>query len=230
MKQNNLLKYIVYAGLLLGSILTLSASLESFAVYVLLVSLLYGLGKLARYVRRKHQAHTPALPSLSLEREQHYHEVGMSDEQIKFFRETMAFAKKQIKTLEKNMSAVSKLKAIDLRNDTLKAAKGMFKELVKEPQKLHQADRFLYNHLPNLVDLTNKYLEISEHEIISKTTYQTLAESADVIEEVSQLLVTDYERFVSDDLAELDVELTIAKQNLARERAKVADEALKNQE
>ncbi|MEG0284588.1 MULTISPECIES: 5-bromo-4-chloroindolyl phosphate hydrolysis family protein [Vagococcus] len=158
------------------------------------------------------------MPELTKEKEAHYTEFGMSDKEIAFFRETMAEAKSQITVLEKNMQQVAKLKAINLRYDTLKASRAMFKEIVKEPNKLHRSDRFLYNHLPNLVELTSKYIEINDHELKTKDTFDALNQCAAAIEEVSQLIVKDYSEFVQDDLDDLDVELSIAKQNIDREK------------
>jgi 5-bromo-4-chloroindolyl phosphate hydrolysis protein len=158
------------------------------------------------------------MPELTKEKEAHYAEFGMNDKEIIFFRETMADARKQITTLEDNMQQVAKLKAINLRYDTLKASRAMFKEIVKEPNKLHQSDRFLYNHLPNLVELTSKYIEINNHELKTKDTFDALNQCATAIEEVSQLIVKDYADFVKDDLEDLDVELSIAKQNIDREK------------
>ena len=158
------------------------------------------------------------MPELTKEKEAHYEKYGMSDQEIKFFRETMADARKQIKSLEENMQEVAKLKAINLRYDTIKACKAMFKEIVKEPHKLHQSDRFLYNHLPNLVALTDKYIEINNHELKNKDTYEALNQSAAAIEEVSQLVIKDYADFVKDDLDDLDVEISIAQQNIERDK------------
>ena len=84
--------------------------------------------------------------------------------------------------------------------------------------------------MANLVDLTNKYIEINNHDVKNKNTYDALAKSADVIDQVSQLLVSDYARFVSDDLDALDIEMTVAEQNIARERLKQENEAVKNEE
>ena len=158
------------------------------------------------------------MPELTKEKEAHYSEFGMNDKEIVFFRETMADAKKQITTLDNNMQEVAKLKAINLRYDTLKASRAMFKEIVKEPNKLHRADRFLYNHLPNVVELTSKYIEINNHELKTKDTFDALNQCAAAIEEVSQLIVKDYADFVKDDLDDLDVEISIAQQNVDREK------------
>jgi 5-bromo-4-chloroindolyl phosphate hydrolysis protein len=157
------------------------------------------------------------LPVLTKAKEEHYTQLGMSEQEITFFRDTMNTAKKQIVQLQKNMNASTKLRAIDLRNDTLRVAKAMFKELVKEPKKLHLANHFLYTHLPNLVDLTSKYLEINDHEIKNRQTYEKLEESSQVIDQVSKLIKKDYEEFVADDLEDLDVEISVAKNSLKRD-------------
>lgn len=157
------------------------------------------------------------IPDLSKELEAHYEESGMSPSEITFFRQTMNQTKTEISQLQQNMQQTAKLKSIDLRHDTVKAAKALFKELVKEPHRLHEASQFLYTHLPNLIDLTNKYIEINDHEIKNKQTYAKLEESAVIIDQLASLIAQDYQKFVSDDLDDLDVELSIAKQSLKRD-------------
>lgn len=157
------------------------------------------------------------VPILSKEKEEHYEQLGMTTSEIELFRSTMNAAKGQIDRLQKNTAQSSKLKAIDLRHDTTKAAKALFKELVKEPTRLHDASHFLYTHLPNMADLTDKYLEINQHEIKSKETFAKLEESAQVIDQLASLIVQDYQLFVAEDLEDLDVEISIAKQSLKRD-------------
>ncbi len=157
------------------------------------------------------------IPDLSKELEAHYEESGMTPSEITFFRQTMNQTKTEISQLQQNMQQTAKLKSIDLRHDTVKAAKALFKELVKEPHRLHEASQFLYTHLPNLIDLTNKYIEINDHEIKNKQTYAKLEESAVIIDQLASLISQDYQKFVSDDLDDLDVELSITKQSLKRD-------------
>lgn len=198
---------------LLNTIITAALFFAIFFAILRLIKLLFSKNK---------SGNQNKMPQLTKEKEAHYAEFGMSDKEIVFFRETMAEARKQITTLEENMQQVAKLKAINLRYDTIKACRAMFKEIVKEPNKLHQSDRFLYNHLPNLVELTSKYIEINNHELKNKDTYEALNQSAAAIEEVSQLIVKDYSDFVKDDLEDLDVEISIAKQNIDRDK-EIAD-------
>ncbi|MCG6527953.1 5-bromo-4-chloroindolyl phosphate hydrolysis family protein, partial [Vibrio parahaemolyticus] len=76
---------------------------------------------------------------------------------------------------------------------------------------------FLYTHLPNMVDLTDKFIEINEHEIKSRETYEKIEESTQIIEQMASLIAKDYQQFVADDLDDLDIELSIAKQSIKRD-------------
>ncbi|MGX7419462.1 5-bromo-4-chloroindolyl phosphate hydrolysis family protein [Carnobacterium gallinarum] len=142
---------------------------------------------------------------------------GMSKEETQFFRETMNTAKNQILILEKNMHQVTKLKTIESRNNTIQLTKALFKEITNEPRRLHQVDKFLYSHLPSLVDLTEKYIEISNHEVKNKTTFEVLDKSASTIDEMCQLIAVDYASFKAEDLENMDLEIELAKQAIERD-------------
>ncbi|MHC5247599.1 5-bromo-4-chloroindolyl phosphate hydrolysis family protein [Enterococcus sp. LJL90] len=181
---------------------------------VIILAVLYWIGtRLGNKGKRKPEE----MPIMTKEKEDRYEQLGMTTSEIELFRSTMNVAKGQIDRVQRNTAQSSKLKAIDLRHDTVKAAKALFKELVKEPTRLHDASHFLYTHLPNMADLTDKYLEINQHEVKSKEAFAKLEESAQVIDQLSLLIVQDYQQFVADDLEELDVEISIAKQSLNRD-------------
>lgn len=213
MKRKKIIQAIVIA-LLAGLVLEIFTNEISIALIVALVLFLVFLFR--GNAKDKQETNTQ-LPSLTKTKEMHYEKLGMSQQEIIFFRDTMNITKQQILQLQENMNASTKLRAIDLRNDTLKVSKALFKELVKEPKKMHLANHFLYTHLPNLVDLTSKYVEIDAHEIKNKQTYEKLEESAQIIDQVSKLIKKDYEQFVSDDLDDLDIEISVAKNSLERE-------------
>ncbi len=187
-------------------------SLTTLLLFIGTVFIIWGL-----FGSNKKKKRPAEMPDLSKELEAHYEESGMTSSEITFFRQTMNQTKNEIDQLQKNMQQTAKLKSIDLRHDTVKAAKALFKELVKEPHRLHEASQFLYTHLPNLIDLTNKYIEINDHEIKNKQTYEKLEESSLIIDQLASLIAQDYQKFVSDDLDDLDVELSIAKQSLKRD-------------
>lgn len=183
--------------------------------YIVFLMLVVGSWLIYRgFKGRKARPQKEELPSLSKEKETYYKTMGMSEREIELFRETMNLSKQQIFRLQHNIQKNAKLKAIDLRHDTLKAAKALFKELVKDPKRLPEASQFLYTHLPNIVDLTDNYVEINGHEVKTKEVYGKLEESAQIIDQMADLIVKDYQQFVAEDLDEMDVEISIAKKNL----------------
>ena len=183
----------------------------SFVLGLLLIGVVLVLGGL--FGSRRKKGKQEEIPALTDELETHYEKSGMTANEISFFRQTMNQTKNEINQLQMNMQQT----AIDLRHDPVKAAKALFKELVKEPNRLHEASQFLYTHLPNLVDLTNKYNEINDHEIKNKQTYEKLEESAQIIDQLSALIAQDYQKFVAEDLDDIDVEISVAKQSLKRD-------------
>lgn len=165
------------------------------------------------------------LPSLSKKREQSYINAGLTDSEIDMFRQTMNQTKKQIEHLQDTMNKSGKLRAVDLRHDTIKAAKALFKEIVDSPKRMPEANQFLYTHLPNLVDLTDKFIEINEHEVKNRETYDKIEESIQIIDQMAALITSDYQKFVADDLDDLDVEISIAKQSLKQNQDYKENEA-----
>ena len=203
--MNKLNTKLLIGYILLGALIIAVAREYGFFAFVILVGFLV----FVLYRKKKNAADkSDQMPYLTKDKEAHYRELGLSPQEIE-----------QIIQLQENMNRSTKLRAIDLRNDTTKVSKALFKELVKEPKKLHLANHFLYTHLPNIVDLTSKHLEIEQHEVKNKQTYEKLEESAQIIDQLSKLVKNDYEEIVSDDLDDLDVEMSIAKSSLSQKAA-----------
>lgn len=122
--------------------------------------------------------------------------------------------KNGISQLQMNMQQTVKLRAIDLHHDPVRAAKALFRELVEEPDRLHEASQLSYTHLPNLVNLTNKYSRINDHEIKGRQTYEKLEESAQIIGQLSVSVTQDYRKFVAGDLDNIGIEVSVTKRSL----------------
>lgn len=185
--------------------------------WALIISLAIGAFFIYKQSLDEHSDSTKKLSRLSAEKEAFYKSKGMTKEEIQFFRETMHTAKIKLLRLEKNLNSVSKLEAIEKRNNTIQLAKSLFKGITEEPNRLHEVDKFLYVHLPSLTDLTDKYLEISQHEVKNKSTFDILDESASTIDEMCQLIAEDYVLFKSDDFEDMAIEVELAKKAIERD-------------
>ncbi len=166
------------------------------------------------------------LKPVSDEREKFYRSRGLSDEDITFFRDTMNNAKNQILQIEENMASTGKLQAIANRNNTIQLIKVLFKDIVNEPERLHEIDQFLYVHLPSLADLTNKYVQINAHQAKSKQTFDVLEKSAQTIDEMCQQITNDYMTFRATDISALADEVEFAKRRLNREGSSIEEDEI----
>lgn len=82
-----------------------------------------------------------------------YHEAGLSDTDIKIFRENLSEAKENIKTWEKLLKKEDDLQVVESVTGGLEASKQTFKYIVQNPQELTKQNEFLYKDLPNMVKL-----------------------------------------------------------------------------
>jgi 5-bromo-4-chloroindolyl phosphate hydrolysis protein len=205
------LKYVIPAAIVIFVVSVFPETIGTIAIVALPV---YYILIIRHAIKVKKSKQTTGAPKLTNDKLEHYKEAGLSESDIKVFRDTMAKAREDVKKWEANVQLNSKLTAIDLRTEGVKGAKAMFKELVKEPNRLTEASEFLYKHLPNMVELSDKYIEISAHEIKNKETYDTLDKSANVIEVLSNQIAKDYTDFVKNDIDDMDIEVKLAKKNL----------------
>lgn len=194
----------------------------------IIIGVIVGAGLYATYLKRqgpKEMKKTDLKP-VSDKREKFYLSKGLSDEDIEFFRETMNNAKAQILQVEQNISSTGKLRAIANRNNTLHLIKVLFKDIVNEPERLHEIDQFLYVHLPSLADLSEKYVTINQHQAKSKQTFDVLEKSAQTIDEMCEQIAEDYVRFRSTDINDLANEIDLAKHRLQREGSSIEDDEI----
>lgn len=185
---NRLLEIVQLNDLIMPIVIILS--LNAFA-HVLLHLLKYFVQFVSNGQPNRQSSHK----NVKADMRDHYYQAGLDDGEIEYFREQMATAQQQILTLEKNMQATVKLKAIDQEHNTLATAKHYFKDIVQEPKRIASAGDFLYKLLPTMVDLTSKYNEINQHVAKNKQTYLILNRSAEVINNLAQEITEDYLAF-----------------------------------
>lgn len=194
-----------------------------------IIGIVVGIGLYSTYLKRQGLGSSKKktdLKPVTDKREVFYKSKGLSDEDITFFRKTMNTAKSQILQIEKNVNATGKLRAITNRHNTLHLIKVLFKDIVNEPDRLHEIDDFLYTDLPSLAALTKKYVTISNHEAKSKETFDVLDKSAKIIDNVCQEIADDYMNFRSIDITKLADEVDLAKMRLKRDGSSIEEDEI----
>lgn len=228
-ETSNKMFILILAIITMFVVVAILSVLNVDSVFSFIVGAIVGFGLYIVFLRRQggsKKNKEKELKPVSDEREAFYKSRGLSEDDIKFFRETMNTAKFQILQVEKNMNSTGKLRAIANRNNTLHLIKVMFKDIVNEPERLHEVNEFLYVHLPSLADLTNKYVSIDQHQAKSKETFDVLEKSATTIDSLCQQVSEDYIEFRSVDISKLADEVELAKRRLDREGSSIEEDEL----
>ena len=147
----------------------------------------------------------------------HYHEHGLSEQEIVFFRQQMSEAKERIENIEVEMNKVAKLRVIENRHNVVAVSKQYFKDIVNEPERVAQAGIFLNKLLPSLEDLTAKYTEISSHVAKNKQTYLILEKSAQTIDNICESITESYVHFHQSLYNDLQDDIKLANRTLNKE-------------
>lgn len=228
-KTSSNLFILLLAFITIGVIVALLTAFDLDLVTSSIIGIIGGATLYFRYLYTKKpikKKKSSELQPVSDERKKLYESKGLSNEDIDFFRTTMNLAKEQILQLEENFQHTGKLRAIANRYDTLNLVKILFKDIVNEPDRLHEVDQFLYVHLPSLTELTNKYVQINQHQAKSKQTFDVLEKSAQTIENMCQQISEDYLLFRSKDIKDLTNEVELAKRRLEREGTNIQDDEI----
>lgn len=221
MKHSSIYTTIVYTVTLLVTLflfIMLVGGFDLNGFIALGLSIGAGVLILKSLLNRKAKAKEDKLPRLTADKEKFYLSKGLEKEDIHYFRQTMLTAKKHIVSIEDNMAKSSKLRAIENRNNTVSLSKELFSAITKEPNRLHEVNKFLYVHLPSLDDLVSKYVEIEDHKAKSKATYDILGKSAQTIDKMCSQITDDYVAFKENELDDLDTEVELAHHNLNKKR------------
>ena len=149
---------------------------------------------------------------------QHYLGLGLSDSEIDYFREQMRPARDRILAIEANLPQTAKLRTIEERHNTIEICQRFFQNIVHEPRRITEATTFLYQLLPSLEDLSDKYNEINQHVAKSKQTYLILERCAATIDQVCQQITEEYLAFHQANFDDLEDEINLAHKYLDKEK------------
>ena len=129
-----------------------------------------------------------------------YRQAGLSDSDIKIFRENLAEAKSNIQTWEKNLKKDDDLQVVESVTGGLEASKQTFKYIVQNPKELTKQNDFLYKNLPNMVKLTEKFLEMKGQKGSAPEFSRDLDETLLLIKTLSANISKHYHEILMEDV------------------------------
>lgn len=157
---------------------------------------------------------TETTPPLSAAMAEHYQASGLDDSEVELFRKTMDDAADAIQTFEDIINRVPKLKAVAINADLVAVLHAYFKAIVNNPKQMGAAGHFIYEQLPNLVRIAQKYEAITHHEVKTEDTYDVLTAAANTMADLARAIRDDYANFVETDIDALEADINLAKKQI----------------
>ncbi|WP_125703137.1 5-bromo-4-chloroindolyl phosphate hydrolysis family protein [Lacticaseibacillus daqingensis] len=177
----------------------------------LFVAVVFGGARLIGELSRPRPQVLEDTPPLTEAMAAHYADSGLSDSEVDLFRDTMDTAAEQIRQFDAIADRVPKIRAVALNHDLQDVLHAYFKAVVKTPAQLANAGHFIYEQLPNLVRIAEKYEEISHHEVKTSDTYTVLTTAANTLSDLAESIRQDYAAFVENDLEALSADINLAR-------------------
>ncbi|BDG78297.1 hypothetical protein BSF_00260 [Bacillus subtilis] len=86
----------------------------------------------------------------------------------------------------------------------------------KEPKRFYRAERFFYQTLDSVVELTEKYAFLSSHPKKNKELSMSLSEVRITLAELTKRLEEDLTQLMGNEIGEMQFELDAAKHSLKK--------------
>ena len=137
-------------------------------------------------------------------------EHDLSNRDLKIFKETLGEAKSQIRTAEKAMTGIENEQ--QYLDSALTASKEIFRYLMDKPKDIVLYDNFLYRSLPAFSNTLERRAAFEQTAIDSSELTTTQKELDKILIELSESIVTDYNRYLKDELEETVIEKGAVKQ------------------
>lgn len=178
------------------------------------VGVVFAFARFIGELSRPRPAAVESTPPLNADMAAHYQESGLDDGEVAVFRETMDDVAGQIQRFEEVINRVPKLKSITLNHDLVAVLHAYFKAIVQNPKQMGAAGHFIYEQLPNLVRIAEKYEAIAHHEVKTEDTYAVLTTAANTTADLANAIRQDYANFVEADIDSLEADLNLAKKQI----------------
>ncbi|MDR0300206.1 MAG: 5-bromo-4-chloroindolyl phosphate hydrolysis family protein [Streptococcaceae bacterium] len=134
-----------------------------------------------------------------------YKDSGLSDSDIKLFRETMAEAKGYIMSWDKSIKKITELSVIEDVTGGVEAAKKTFQYIVENPSELTQQNDFLYKDLPNMLKLITSYEKLEAESVKND---KDLSEALLLIKTLSSRMAENYHKVLMKDVKIISKEVS----------------------
>ncbi|MFN2748208.1 5-bromo-4-chloroindolyl phosphate hydrolysis family protein [Bacillus sp. z60-18] len=133
-----------------------------------------------------------------------------------YIKQNLREAKEKIARLRKALFAVRNIQTIKQNFEILRIVRRIYTITKKEPKRFYQVERFYYQHLDSIVELTEKYALLASQPKRNAKLEVSLSETRMTIDKLAKQLEEDLYCLLKSDIEHLEFELDVAKNSLKK--------------
>ncbi|ASS62600.1 MULTISPECIES: 5-bromo-4-chloroindolyl phosphate hydrolysis family protein [Bacillus] len=133
-----------------------------------------------------------------------------------YIKENLEEAKGKIIRLRRALFRSKSIQMLKQNAEILRITRRIYLLTKQEPKRFYQAERFYYQTLDSVVELTEKYALLSSQPRKNKDLSMSLSETRMTLAELSRRLEEDLHELMKEDIDDLHFELDMAKHSLRK--------------
>ncbi|MFT0803878.1 5-bromo-4-chloroindolyl phosphate hydrolysis family protein [Bacillus swezeyi] len=133
-----------------------------------------------------------------------------------YIKQNLQEAKLKIARLRKALFAVKNIQTIKQNIEILRIVRKIYMITKNEPKRFYQVERFYYQNLDSIVELTEKYAFLASQPKRNAKLEVSLSDTRITIEQLAKQLEEDLYDLLKTDIDHLEFELDVAKTHLRK--------------
>ncbi|MFT7823033.1 5-bromo-4-chloroindolyl phosphate hydrolysis family protein [Bacillus siamensis] len=133
-----------------------------------------------------------------------------------YIKENLEEARNKIVRLRRALFRSKSIQMLKQNAEILRITRRIYLLTKQEPKRFYQAERFYYQTLDSVVELTEKYALLSSQPRKNKDLSMSLSQTRMTLAELARRLEEDLHELMKEDIDDLHFELDMAKQSLRK--------------
>ncbi|MBG9913661.1 protein xpaC [Bacillus sonorensis] len=143
-------------------------------------------------------------------------ESQLTRREFAYIKQNLQEAKAKIARLRKALFKVKNIQTIKQNLEILRIVRKIYTVTKNDPKRFYQAERFYYQTLDSIVELTEKYAFLASQPKRSAKLEVSLSETRMTIDKLAKQLEEDLYDLLETDIEHLEFELDVAKHSLKK--------------
>lgn len=139
---------------------------------------------------------------------------GLTRKEYRYIKGNLVEAKKKMSRINKTLLTIRHISSLKQRIELMRLLRKIYQLTKQEPKRFYKAEPFYFSHLDSVVELSEKYALLSRQPSKSRELNQSLVETRQTIDELTETIEKDLYAMLAEDIDDLHFELDVAKKTI----------------